>query len=91
MQFVMNAYGASVKSTFANDTRQIRKIVRLPERFAGFTGPPNHSEKTDDFSALYICVRDGRVDEFWDAEWRAFVTTAGTCKSAGGRPFLNGH
>ena len=35
-------------------------------------------------------VRNRRVDEFWDAGWRAFVTTTGTCRSAGRRPFLNG-
>ena len=46
----------------------------------GKTSPAYHSEKTYDFSALYICVRDRRVDEFWDAGWRAFVTTTGTCR-----------
>jgi len=42
----------------------VRKIVGLTERFVGHTGPTYHSEKMDDFSALYICVRDQGLDGF---------------------------
>jgi hypothetical protein len=56
----------------------------------GKTSPVYHSEKTYDISELYVCVRHRHVDEFWNAKWRAFVTTVGTCWSPGRRPFLNG-
>ena len=49
----------------------------------GQNGPASHSEKTYDFSALYISIRNRGVDEFWNTGWRAFVTTTGTCRSAG--------
>ena len=55
----------------------------------GNTSPENHSDKTYEFPALYISIRNRRVDEFWNTGWRAFVTTTGTCRSAGHRPFLN--
>ena len=51
--------------------------------------PGYQSEKTYDFSALYISVRNRRIDEFWDAGSRAFVTTTGISRSTGHRTFLN--
>jgi hypothetical protein len=44
----------------------------------GQTSPAYNSEKTYDFSALYISVRNGCMDEFWNAGSRAFVAITGT-------------
>jgi hypothetical protein len=65
------------------------KTVDLTERFSSKSSPASQSEKAYDFPALFICVRDQRVDEFWDEGWMAFVTTTGTRRSAGRGPFLN--
>jgi hypothetical protein len=44
--------------------------------------PESHSEKRYAFSAHEISVRDRRIDEFWNAGWRLFVTTAGRAESS---------
>jgi hypothetical protein len=38
--------------------------VPLPARFSTQNRPASHSDKTHDFSALYICVSGTRVEEF---------------------------
>ena len=53
-----------------------RKFVGLPGRFEGQDHAAHHSEKTYDFSALFICVRDQRADEFWHAARQESATRA---------------
>ena len=57
----------------------------------GQNGPePCHPEKTYDFSALYICLRDRHMDGIWHAQrWRHFAV-AGVSHSINEWPFLNG-
>ena len=77
-------WAASLASTGSEKSFLCRGVSQ------GKTSPAHHSEKTYDFSALYICVRNRRVDEFWNAGWRRFGTITGTCRSAGRRLFQNG-
>ena len=48
------------------------------------------SQKTYEFSTLYICVRNQRVDEFWDGWRREFVMTVGTVEIGSDETCLNG-
>ena len=85
----MPYYGCNVAVYRVHENIGRAKNVGLTEHFAGHDQPGYQSEKTYDFSALYISVRNRRIDEFWDAGSRAFVTTTGISTSAGHRPFLN--
>jgi hypothetical protein len=66
---------------------EMSEIVGLMGRLTKGDGPESQSEKTYEFPALYISIRNRRVDEFWNTRWRAFVATSGRCGSAGDRPF----
>ena len=62
----MRGYGAAMN-----------RISRIP-RNRWYSGAPSGDRTarhlnpvTDEFSTLYICVRDRRVDEFWDARSRS--------------------
>jgi hypothetical protein len=46
-------------------------LSSFAEMFRALSGRAAQSEKTYDFSALYICVRDHCIDEFWHTlRWR---------------------
>src|SRR4051812_18715182 len=47
-----------------HDCHRISKTLGSRGASQAPDGPSSQSEKTDEFSTLYICVRDGRVDEF---------------------------
>jgi hypothetical protein len=49
-------------------------IVRSATRFTMAEGPESQSEKTNEFSTLHICVRNRRIDEFWNSQADGLVT-----------------
>ena len=49
--------------------------VGLTTHFTSAERPTISIRETDEFSTLYICVRNRPVDEFWDSCAEGFVTS----------------
>ena len=64
----MDGQNSKEGSSRAETECRIPQYVPLPRRFRISSG--SISEKTYDISALFICVRDRRIDEFWHAQRR---------------------